>query len=87
MGTIRGEYLEQLITRTGILPVPSKIETVLRYPTLRNPKHVDSFVSLCSYYRRFIKGFSTITAPLNYLTHSKSKFEWTKERKDTFSLL
>lgn len=81
------EYLGHLINRTGILPAPSKIDTVLNYPIPRTPKKVHSFVSLCSYYRRFIKAFSTISAPLNNLSNSKGKFKWTKECQDTFLLL
>jgi hypothetical protein len=45
---------------------PSKIETVsgTNLTLINSLAKVRSFLGLCSYYRRFIKSFSTITAPL-----------------------
>jgi hypothetical protein len=38
---------------------------------------------LCSYYRRFVKGFSQLGAPLTDLT-KKGAFQWTEESQLTF---
>ena len=81
------EYLGYLIGRDGIQPAPSKIESVLNYPLPRTPKRVHSFVCFCSYYRRFIKHFSTLTAPLNTLVNTKGKFSWTDECDRIFNFL
>ncbi|GFT58374.1 retrovirus-related Pol polyprotein from transposon 412 [Trichonephila clavipes] len=43
-----------------------------------------SFLGLCTYYRKFVKGFSNIARPLHKLTESKQKFQWTKECEDSF---
>ena len=40
---------------------------------------VRSFLGLVEYYRRFIKGFSNIAAPLNRLLEKNKPFEWTEE--------
>ena len=40
---------------------------------------VRSFLGLVGYYRRFIKGFSKIAAPLNKLLEKNKPFVWTKE--------
>ena len=40
---------------------------------------VRSFLGLVGYYRRFIKGFSNIAAPLNRLLEKNKSFEWTDE--------
>ena len=80
------DYLGHLINREGIKPSPSKVESVLTYPTPNTPKKVHSFVSLCSYYRRFIRNFSTLTAPLTDLVHTKQrKFTWTSECESIFA--
>jgi hypothetical protein len=42
------------------------------------------FFGLCSYYRRFVKGFSQLGAPLTDLT-KKGAFHWTKESQQTFN--
>jgi hypothetical protein len=42
------------------------------------------FFGLCSYYRRFIKGFSQLGAPLADLT-KKGAFNWTEESQQTFN--
>jgi hypothetical protein len=41
------------------------------------------FLGICSYYRRFIKGFSQICAPLTDLT-KKGAFRWNEEEQSTF---
>ena len=46
-----------------------------------------SFVGLCSYYRRYIKGFADIVKPLNKLTEKKQKFIWTKKYQEAFDSL
>jgi len=45
---------------------------------------IQSFVSLASYYRRFIEGFSKIVAPLTKLTRKDQPFAWTDRCEDSF---
>ncbi|GFU86003.1 retrovirus-related Pol polyprotein from transposon 412 [Trichonephila clavipes] len=49
-----------------------------------NLRDLRSFLGLCTYYRKFVKGFSNIARPLHKLTESKQKFQWTKECEDSF---
>ena len=44
------------------------------------------FFGLCSYYRRFSKGFSQLATPLTDLT-KKGAFIWTKEAQKIFDKL
>ena len=48
---------------------------------------VRSFIGLASYYRRFVKDFSKIAAPLNALTRKDKKFEWDDEAQESFERL
>ena len=57
-------FLEHVVSGSGIMPDPEKIEAVNNISSPRNIKDIRSFVGLASYYRKFIPGFSSIAAPL-----------------------
>jgi len=58
------EYLGYLITLEGIRPTTSGVEAVSNFPIPQSVKSVQSFLGLCSYFRKFIEGFSVIAKPL-----------------------
>ncbi|WMV37873.1 hypothetical protein MTR67_031258, partial [Solanum verrucosum] len=45
---------------------------------------VRSFLGLAGYYRRFVEGFSSISAPLMKLTQKAAKFQWTEACEHNF---
>ncbi len=44
-------------------------------------------MGLASYYRRFVKGFSLIAAPLTKLLHKNVKFNWNDKCQASFEKL
>ena len=54
------------------------------WPTPNNVTAVHTFLGLCSYYRRFIKGFAHIAGPLHNLLEAGQKFEWSEECQAAF---
>ena len=48
---------------------------------------VRSFLGLVGYYRRFVDGFSRITAHLTQLTRKNDKFKWKEECEKCFQEL
>ena len=48
-------------------------------------KDVQSFIGLANYYRRFVRDFGKIAAPLTNLTKGTTKFEWTQECQLAFN--
>jgi len=51
------------------------------------PDIVRAFLGTCGYYRRFVKDFSTIAAPLYALTQKGAKYKWTLECQQAFEAL
>ena len=45
------------------------------------------FLGLAGFYRRFVKNFSTIAAPLNELTKKGVPFSWGKVQENSFNML
>ena len=80
-------FLGFVINRNGVSTCPSKIAEVVNWPVPANAHDIKSFLGLCSYYRRFIKHFSDIGAPINRLTSAKVKFNWTNECQIAFDTL
>ena len=67
------EFLEVVIEPKGVKMQREKVEGVLNWPVPRNVKEVQKFLDLTNYYRRFIKDFARIAAPLHMLVRKKQK--------------
>ena len=63
-------YLGHIVSRKGLGMDPKKIEAIRALDTTQidSLAKVRSFLGLASYYRRFVKGFAGIAAPLHDLT-------------------
>ena len=48
---------------------------------------VRGFLGLCTYYRRFVKDFAQIAAPLHHLTRKGARFQWTGDCQRGFDEL
>ena len=64
----RVSFLGHVISAEGIYVDPQKIEAVVNWLRPTSVTEIRSFLGLAGYYRRFAEGFSTIAAPLTYLT-------------------
>ena len=60
-----------------------KVEAIRNWPVPQNVKDVERFLGFVNYYRRFIKDFSKISAPLNKLKGNHA-WEWTEEQQTAF---
>ncbi|GFW09580.1 retrovirus-related Pol polyprotein from transposon 412 [Trichonephila clavipes] len=77
-------YLGHIISAEGVRTDPEKVSAVKNWKRPENLRELRSFLGLCTYYRKFVKGFSNIARPLHKLTESKQKFQWAKECEDSF---
>jgi len=75
------------MSEEGLAMQPSKIKAINEWTACRDVSKVHAFMGLSGYYRRFIKDFSTIAAPLYNLTRKESEFCWTTECQEAFDEL
>lgn len=79
-------FLGYVVSSRGIKMDPSKIEVITSWPTPRSLHDIRSFHGLTSFYRQFIKGSSTIIAPITECLKG-STFKWTSEAEKSFEVL
>lgn len=79
-------YLGHVIGAEGVKVYQKKIQAILDWPPPRDVSELRGFLGLCSYYRRFAKGFSQVASPLTDLTR-KGAFRWTEDSEVVFDRL
>ncbi|XP_059066315.1 uncharacterized mitochondrial protein AtMg00860-like [Cryptomeria japonica] len=79
-------YLGHVISAQGVQVHQEKIQAILDWPPPKTLLELRGFFGLCSYYRRFVKGFSQLGAPLTNLT-KKGSFHWNAQAQQTFDKL
>lgn len=79
--------LGYVVSGEGLSPDPAKVSAVQDFPTPKCLKDVQSFVGLCSYYRKFIKDFAGLARPLTNLTKKNSPFIWSVDQQAGFEAL
>ena len=60
------------------------MDAIKNWPTPINVSQVRSLLGLAGFYRRFVKDFSTIAAPLNELTKKGVVFKWGAPQDEAF---
>ena len=80
------EYLGHVVSQRGVEPVSSKVDVVRQWPLPQSAKALRSFLGLAGFYRRFIKGYATIAAPLVAATITEP-FQWTPSAQEAFDQL
>ena len=78
-------YLDHIISAEGIATDPEKISTVKDWPIPQSKKYLRSFLGFYSYYRKFVKGFSSLAKSLFVLTENQTKFVWEKKHQSSFN--
>jgi hypothetical protein len=77
------EYLGHVVSGKGVAMEATKVEAVNNWPTPKNLKQLRGFLGLTGYYRRFIKSYAKIAAPLTDLLR-KDAFCWNSTTQQAF---
>jgi hypothetical protein len=75
-------YLGHIIGEKGVQAHQEKIIAIREWPTPKTLIEMRGFLGLCTYYRKFVKGFSQLCTPLIDLTKKRS-FKWNDEAQVT----
>ena len=79
-------YLGHIISVEGVQVHQEKIQPILDWLPPKMLSNLHEFHGLCSYYKRFVKKFSQLSAPLIDLT-KKGSFHWDIKSEHTFDKL
>jgi hypothetical protein len=80
-------FLGYVVTPLGIEVDEVKIEAIKSWPISAILTQLQSFLGLAGFYRRFVRDFSTIAAPLNDLTKNGVSFYWGAAQEYSFNTL
>ena len=80
-------YLGHRVTEEGLLPDPSLLAAIRDIPPPKTATEVRSFLGLAGYYRRYVKDFAAIAAPLHALTRKDALFHWSEDCQAAFDQL
>lgn len=77
-------YLGHVVNRDGVHTDSEKVSAITDWPTSRILRQVRRFLLLASWYRRFVRDFASIAAPLTRLTRKGVRWAWGKEKEGAF---
>ncbi len=80
-------FLGHVVTPEGVHCDPDKVKEVQDWVPPTDVTGVRSFLGLCNYYRKFVKSYAEIAAPLTNLTRKGVPFHWSSDCQAAFDLL
>src|SRR5690606_5336831 len=76
-GQRQAKVLGHVVDASGVHPDSEKVRAVTEFPLPKNVKELQSFLGLCSYFRRFVPNFAHRAHALHELLRTGVSWEWT----------
>ncbi|XDV50904.1 hypothetical protein PO909_019890 [Leuciscus waleckii] len=80
-------FLGHIVSAEGMRMDPDKVKAVVEWPNPDSRKALQRFLGFANFYRRFIRNFSQLAAPLTALTSPRTAFRWSEAAETAFSNL
>jgi hypothetical protein len=80
-------FLGYIISSKGVKVNDEKIEAIQDWPKPASIADVRSFHGLASFYRQFVKDFSSIVAPMTECSKKGNEFRWSEDAENAFELI
>lgn len=81
------DFLGYIVSQDGVSMDPAKVKAILEWQAPKSVKDIQVFLGFANFYRRFIKKYSKLTAPLTRLLRKDVKFEWSESAQKSFEAL
>ena len=79
--------LGHVVNREGIKTDPAKVQAIAEMPPLTTVRQLRSFLGMCNFYRKFVKGYSVLSKPLTNLLKAEIIRAWGAEEQEAFEAL
>ncbi|KAI2667139.1 Transposon Tf2-9 polyprotein [Labeo rohita] len=80
-------FLGYIVSAEGMRMDPEKIKAVVDWPSPDSRKALQRFLGFANFYRRFIRNYSQLAAPLTALTSPRMAFRWSDAAEAAFANL